>query len=58
MKKSKPIRYTYRVVRWVRETYEVEIVSDKAPTPEEIKGAIQDPHTVTIERETVQQVKP
>lgn len=48
--------YRYRVVRVIREVYEVE---SRTPLSEdEVRGQANDPATVTVESETIQQVAP
>lgn len=49
--------YTFRVIRWVREEYSVEIESTELPTMKQVEENIQDPHKVEVERESIQQVK-
>ena len=58
MAKLKKRRYTFRVVRWVREEYSVEIESYATPTMEQVEHQICDPASVSVERQTIQQVEP
>lgn len=51
------MKYRFTVNRYLVETFDVEIESDKRPTPKEIAAATENPHTVTVLRETVRPKK-